>query len=1157
MSHLPGNASANDGYTKRPTDSIKQAQKEARHAHLPPVTKSGSASSSSTPPDPPTKEQNKLVKTLKRILGPVWTPTQAWIKRCSSWAQMKPILRSALLAWICYIFLLIDPVERMMGQASFLILIGALISPAELPLAMTIEREIFNLGLVALAWAWSCLGLKLANLARDHPLNRNEVDLSQVYQGAYLEARSSAVLAAFLALGSAFFLYIKVAIGPSPYLFGSIFAAILVTIAATTGVLFPFPLYTIGQAVMVPLAIKAGLAIFLSAVFFPKSVNSLHVERLVQLLGHVRGAVEQQQDLFKQHPDRPDYDFDAVHKQVAVAEAAIAPLQGASRLLQREVSFGLLSGEDLNTLQEAAVSLISPSDGWCFYYSMIRMDMKSEHFPGTPAPSRPISRVGTPMSSRPPSPDSPSGRSTSLHEERTTDNHTNDAGSRFSAVFRPHKQHILPLAHVAAGVRARRRKTASTVPVATFESLRFARVEAHLHTREADRHTVRVHQLLGEANGDLMQACGEALDEILSLLKTINSSRFTLFRLWLLRHFGGGEPKLPHSNSQATAEKGEPETVRKAIEFHREKVERVLKAFQQDSRHLVDRCFLGPGGEATTSADQAAVPSEPGLEERPHRYLYQAYIHQFHTIGFAKRLLGLLELLEKMDITERPARFWFPSLPHLMDMSLFGSSIGHPDEHADDEDTTKVEGTSDAHVYRGQQTKKRDPEALEPSNWLQKVGKRLDEIARIPFRGNILFSIKAGFLILLVSLPTYFKSSAAFAYKERAVWVLIMCQLTLMRWRGETIFGLFSRIVTTFAGCCVGLVLWYIGTGGSGIGNSYALAAVFGVAAVPLAAWRLQGPAPPISLIIMTVTVGLVLGYSIKDSRDPAASSVGWGWDVGWRRLVGVIIGVTAAGLWSLLPPSRTIRSYTRSLSATTIAKLGEIYTIVMTSAANPSKETLAEASKNLLATRAKLRRLATISGHASYEVGLRGPWPKEQYARLNVTQMEIAKLLSHLVLAIERLKQSKRPELMRKTRFLDTVFLGDCISIFYMTSSALRSAMPLPQLTAAPLVHRFLLLEGDLAGQESWRAEHRVHRPEDQDTFGFPKHFGRELLEDEVFMTLAVAMTTSFGILLRLDRLMVCTKELVGEAYPVGAGSYLYPPLAQAHLPEEDRLHM
>jgi len=33
----------------------------------------------------------------------------------------------------------------------------------------------------------------------------------------------------------------------------------------------------------------------------------------------------------------------------------------------------------------------------------------------------------------------------------------------------------------------------------------------------------------------------------------------------------------------------------------------------------------------------------------------------------------------------------------------------------------------------------------------------------------------------------------------------------------------------------------------------------------------------------------------------------------------------------------------------------------------------------------------------------------------------------------------------------------------------------------------------------------------------------------------------TGFGILLRLDRLMVCTKALVGEAYPVGAASFLY----------------
>ncbi|KAK0535404.1 hypothetical protein OC834_001520, partial [Tilletia horrida] len=180
------------------------------------------------------KKQKKAdwrTHAILKPVKPVLDALEAWIRRCLPWRALKPILRSALLMELALIFLLIDPVERMMGQASFLILISALISPAELPLAMTIEREIFNVGLVLLGWAWACLGLKLAHLARDHPLPPSQVDYALLYHGEYLEAKSSAVMAAFLALGSAFFLYIKVALGPSPYLFGSIFGAILMTIS--------------------------------------------------------------------------------------------------------------------------------------------------------------------------------------------------------------------------------------------------------------------------------------------------------------------------------------------------------------------------------------------------------------------------------------------------------------------------------------------------------------------------------------------------------------------------------------------------------------------------------------------------------------------------------------------------------------------------------------------------------------------------------------------------------------------------------------------------------------------------------------------------------------------------------------------------------------
>ena len=56
-------------------------------------------------------------------------------------------------------------------------------------------------------------------------------------------------------------------------------------------------------------------------------------------------------------------------------------------------------------------------------------------------------------------------------------------------------------------------------------------------------------------------------------------------------------------------------------------------------------------------------------------------------------------------------------------------------------------------------------------------------------------------------------------------------------------------------------MIWYISTG-SGRGNAYGLAAVCAVAFPLIFMARLYYPAPPITSIITTVTVALVVGYS-------------------------------------------------------------------------------------------------------------------------------------------------------------------------------------------------------------------------------------------------------------------------------------------------------
>jgi 4-amino-4-deoxy-L-arabinose transferase-like glycosyltransferase len=84
-----------------------------------------------------------------------------------------------------------------------------------------------------------------------------------------------------------------------------------------------------------------------------------------------------------------------------------------------------------------------------------------------------------------------------------------------------------------------------------------------------------------------------------------------------------------------------------------------------------------------------------------------------------------------------------------------------------------------------------------------------------------------------------------------------MGQLTLARFRGDTAFGLVARLISTFFGGLLGMVIWYISSG-RGSGNAIGLAAVCAVAFPLMIFGRLYYPGPPMTVIVFFVTIVLV-----------------------------------------------------------------------------------------------------------------------------------------------------------------------------------------------------------------------------------------------------------------------------------------------------------
>lgn len=352
-----------------------------------------------------------------------------------------------------------------------------------------------------------------------------------------------------------------------------------------------------------------------------------------------------------------------------------------------------------------------------------------------------------------------------------------------------------------------------------------------------------------------------------------------------------------------------------------------------------------------------------------------------------------------------------------------------------------------------------------------------------------------------------------------------MGQLTIARFRGDTTFALVARIISTFSGGLIGLIMWYI-SAGNGHGNPYGLAAVFGVCFPFFFFARLYWPGPPMTNLIFFVTAALVVGYSYQDTHLTIPSSPGTGFSVFWRRFVLVTIGVFGAFIFSYLPPSTTIRLHQRASLATSTTELGAVYCSIVSYANNPyrNEDDTQRIMQSLIAIRSKLKRSLVLRTNVIYEFSLRGKWPAERYHKILEIQVDAAFLLSHLMSVVERLEPAWSRAFLRRTRLLDPGFQGDVLAVVTMISNSLRSGQPLPQITPCPLLDRFMARQHGL----------NVIHQESEDDFGLPRTLTMDTLRDEQYLIFSVGVATIFAIITRLDRLMVATKDLVGEQYHI-----------------------
>ncbi|KAI1785560.1 hypothetical protein LXA43DRAFT_1037284 [Ganoderma leucocontextum] len=1079
----------------------------SRHVRIPddvPHPSDGTEKPLRPRPDTPSPPKIPITTRIAKLL-----PLDlSWIRPNLTWSKLKPVIRGAVVCWVSALLMIIGPTASMIGMASFLLLISSYLDTPHDPFIAVLERELIFVTLVVTAWAWSCLGIFLSHLARTN------VDYfaspADIHAAKYVEASPTIILAVFIFFGSAFFLYLKARLGPGPYLFATVFSCICLDVCLTTQVLYPFPFYFLGRVIVLPLAFHCALCVFFAATLFPTTISARYCQTLVGVLDPLNEFLVQHRVVLTHDPSGDEFKatVDGIRGALGRSEGGLGPAGATSRLLKQDIVYGRFSPARMVEFQTCIRRLISRADGMVVFFSLI--DPIRERFPVTPIPSRPGSPFSmSPATTLPATPTSPGSPPNGVREDvgqfarrrhlpRMQTSLSRYLHSRLTHHKEEHHDHYLhsSLLNLAQGLAPQRlTPIASESAVGVFESQRYIAIEA---TRFTDR---RMAGYTEQFTALLQESCDELLCASQDVLKGVQG--------WF------AEARSGSFGRQVAIERLRAERLAK-LEVLSKNVKDVSERFKKDKRlRVLDpyRCLFDP---KTLRSEDSDAP--------PHRYLFHCFMYQYHVMRFSGILTEILDNIIKLENECPKSRLWWPSEPfrRVLEWSLWS----HADDmdQVDDEDPDVVQGIDPAWVQDLGMTSRRDPDALPPSNTFQWVMHWIHGCATGLTRGNVLFALKAGVLSVLLCMPSFLKSTAPFAYEQRFAWAVFMGQLTLARFRGDTIFALVSRVLSTTLGGALGLALWYI-SAGSGTGNAYGLAAVIGVSSPFLIFWRLYWPVHPITNIVLFVTASLVVGFSWQSNHTVLPITY-QGWAVAWRRFVTVICGVVAAFIFSLLPPSTTLRKYQRSMMATTVAELGTVYCSIVSFANTREHQEVsrAEIAQSLVAIRLKLMRSVFLRTNIVYEYSLRGRWPSERYQKILDLQMQIANLLSHLMSVAEHLEPAWSRAFLLRTRFLDADFQGDVLAVISLISTALRTGNPLPQITPCPLLDRFMVHTHGL----------NVIRHEADDDYGLPRTMTMDTLANEQYLIFSVGVTTAFGIVLRLDKLMVATKELVGEQYHI-----------------------
>lgn len=572
---------------------------------------------------------------------------------------------------------------------------------------------------------------------------------------------------------------------------------------------------------------------------------------------------------------------------------------------------------------------------------------------------------------------------------------------------------------------------------------------------------------------------------------------------------------------------------------HRQKQKEMNEMLVETRQKLLDAIKqLGSTDELIAAVKKFSKNEEVLLSLITHTCLL-LYVTKQQT----ESILSLVELLLAIDESTPTPKFFTFFGKSKRDKPRVRSNL-NMDEDPDDISTPNLDIT----------VQRRNPDALAPTSIFHYFGAKMIKIYKLLMNKHLWFWIRSGVLTCVCATPFFCRTTASWYYNNRLVWIVIMCGVSTAEYTGETIYVFYCKVVYTFFGCLLGMVMWYISTG-NGRGNYYGYSAVTAVGYMYLTYYRhFSIHRALVPAILFAVTCALVMGTSWVDGQYSHLANVGYGFHVAWLRFVSVIIGLCVGFLASIFPKPSTSKVAIRSILAKALGESANLHCAVSNFALSRIENSQVHLLDRHDLTVEKFRSVLIVLAGIShlitpiqFEIPLTGIWPEKLYKRLQNAVTDIVQLYYILLSIFDRVEDPATwiPHMLRRIGWTDTELCADLFSVAHMTSGSLSSKQELPKFTRANISLKHLDLLRSQWGINRFSLNERFYSEGTEEKDNKENELDPEVLHDSLMENIdfkalfsadgqldIVALITGHLIYKRFDEVMLIVKQLVGEKY-------------------------